>query len=282
MSERTWRIDPGLAADLAAGLGWDPGDGVAALTARLPEQVPAGSTAKLSAIAAGDVPSGADVDHLARALVDHQHALADPPERGAPSPSWSCWVFTSAMAALVDWADLGPVQVAALRRIDEAAPMVDFHAAVVVGDGVTPLVCDPYFGAVVELPAEPGHTEVARLGPATAAVARGADGGWLLDTHLGRWAEPLRYRLVAPALDRDDVRAFCAVSAVHSGVPSRPYARLHRPGPTVVDVTAHEGGGAAVRTWEDAAGEGVETVEERATWEQAAADFAARTGVRIT
>ena len=106
MSERTWRIDPGLAADLAAGLGWDPGDGVAALTARLPEQVPAGSTAKLSAIAAGDVPPGADVDQLARALVDHQHALAAPPAGGAPSPSWSCWVFTSAMAALVDWADL--------------------------------------------------------------------------------------------------------------------------------------------------------------------------------
>ena len=170
MSEHPWRIDRGVASDLAAVLGWVPAEGAAALALRLPERVPAGSTAKLAAVARGEVPPGSDADHLARVVLEAQLAWVDRPDGGAPSPSWSCWVFTTLMAALADWADLGPVSVAGMRRVDERAPVVDFHAAVVVGDGAAPLVCDPYFGTAVELPAEPGPTAVNRTGAATATA----------------------------------------------------------------------------------------------------------------
>ena len=53
---------------------------------------------------------------------------------------------------------------------------------------------------------------------------------WYLDAHLARWEQGCSYRAVAPSLDRCDVHAFCAVSATHSGVPMRGYARLHGPG----------------------------------------------------
>lgn len=108
---RGWR------ATWASSLDWAPADGVAALAARLPERIPAGSTAKLAAIARGHVPPGADVDDLAR------------------------------------------------------------------------------------------------------------------------WEHGCTYRSLALSLDRGDVRALCAVSATHSGVPSRGYARLHGPG-RVVEVFA--------------------------------------------
>lgn len=261
MSAHPWRIDPGLASDLAEAIGWSPTDGAGALTGRLPERVPAGSTAKLAAVARGEVPPGADGDGLARVVLDHQRAWDRRPDGGAPSPSWSCWVFTTLMASLVDWADLGPVRVAGVRRIDERAPVVDYHAAVVVGDGAEPLICDPYFGTSVALPPEPGRANLVETTIATATAERGPDGAWFLESHLAHWEHGCRYRLLAPALDRGDVHAFCAVSVTHSGVPSKPYARLHVDG-RVVDAVAR--------------------AEAGVTWEEAAEAFAASTGVRIT
>lgn len=281
MSTHPWRIDPGLASDLAAALGWAPGDGAAALAARLPERVPAGSTAKLAAVDRGEVPPGADADDLAKRVLDHQLTWVDGSGAGSPSPSWSCWVFTTLMASLVDWADLAPVRVAGLRRIDERAPVVDFHAAVVVGEGDAPLVCDPYFGVSVALPARPGTTSIATIPTATATAERDHDGGWRFEAHLARWEDGCRYRMVAPVLDRGDVLAFCAVSVTHSGVPSKPYARLHR-GTQVVDVVAHVDQRATASCWERGPdGQVTDTVEERATWDEAVQVFAGWTGCRI-
>jgi hypothetical protein len=282
VSAHHWRIDPGLASDLAAALGWAPEHGAAALTTRLPERVPAGSTAKLAAVARGDVPPGSDADDLARVVLDHQLTWADGTPAVSPSPSWSCWVFTTLMASLVDWADLAPVQVAGLRRIDERAPIVDFHAAVVVGDGDSPLICDPYFGLVVTLPAQLDTATIADTAIGTATADRGVDGTWSFDAQLARWDNGCGYRMVAPALDRGDVQAFCAVSVTHSGVPSKPYARLHR-GAQVVDVVAHVDRSATASRWERAPdGQVVEAVAERATWDEAVDVFAGWTGCRIT
>ncbi|MBX3286840.1 MAG: hypothetical protein KF703_15940 [Actinobacteria bacterium] len=282
MDERPWRIDAGLAGDLAAALWWDPEDGAEALAAQLPALVPAGSTAKLATVARGEVPPGADVDELAVALLRHQHALESATDEPVRMPSYSCWVFTTVMAALLDWAEIGPVQVAAVRRVDDRAPVVDFHAAVVVGDGPSPLVCDPYFGTAVELPADVGPTNVARNQTAAATAYRGVDGAWYVDAQMSRWEHGCTYRSVGPALDRGDVRAFCAISATHSGVPSRGYARLHGPG-RVTDLVAHvDGVQATAGSWsQDEDGQVTERSELCATWAEAVDVFAAWTGVRI-
>lgn len=272
-----------MARDLGDALGWSGDHGAAALAARLPEQVPCGSTAKLAAVARGEVPPGAEPDDLARRILAHVTASASAPAGGAPSPSWSCWVTATVTAALLDAADVGPVRVAATRRVDERAPDVDLHAAVLAGAGAATVLCDPYFGLAVGLPADTGPdvgasaTETRATG--TATVTRAVDGfGWELAVRMGAWADGLRYRLLGPDLDRGDVRAMCAISVPLSGVPSRPYARLHRAG-TVLDVRRDEAGAGVVGEAAPGA-DAVPTVHP--TWEAAVADFADRTGVRIT
>lgn len=265
MTEPDWRIDAGLARELSAAIGWEPGDGVAALAALMPAFAPMGSTAKLAAIAAGEVPPGAEPGPLARRLLER------------PSPSWSCWVASTVMAALVDAAGLGPVQVASTRRTDAGAPMVDFHAAVQVVDGHQTWICDPYFGAALALPLEPG-AHVTVTGPlGTAAAERGPDGGWVFDLGWDVWDVVLRFRLFGPALDAGDVRAMAAISATHSGVPLRPYARLHLDGGAADASESAEGAG-VLHTWTPAEGRQEQVV---GTWSEAVEVFAERTGTRI-
>ncbi len=299
MARGDWHIDPGLAAELGGALGWRPDDGAADLAVRLPERVPCGSTAKLAAVAAGQVPPGDDPEALARRILGHLHARAAHPPGGAASPSWSCWVTATVAAALAATADLGPVAVAATRRTDDRAPDADFHAAVVVGEGDGAWLCDPYFGLAVALPDEPGRSESAERGCASGTVRRRPDRGWDLDVRLVTWSAVLSYRLLAPTLDRGDVRSFCAVSVSHTGVPNRPYARLHVEG-AAVDVHEDEHGAGIVRhpapspppddspAPGDASAPGVvgpvPVLLETTTypdWVGAADDFAARTGVRI-
>lgn len=274
MTERPWTIDAGLARDLAATLGWRPEDGVAALTARLPERVPMGSTAKVAAVAAGEVPPGADLEDLAHRLLAHQHRLADAPEGGAPSPAWSCWVVAPVLAALIECSGLGPADVAVTRRTDDRSPVVDLHAAVVTpgADGGR-WVCDPYFGVAVLLPTAAGA--VGRQDSPLAEASVWSDGsGWAYAVRLKRWDQALAYRLLGPSLVRGDVVALTALSVTHSGVPTRPYVRLHHDG-TVIDALETEDGTAALRTWSAATGV---LDEAHATWADAAQAFAARTG----
>ncbi len=290
MTDRPWSIDPGLAADLAAGLGWRPDDGVAALTARIPARVPCGSTAKVAAVGRGEVPPGADVDALARSVVAHLAAWDRRPAEGVPSPSWSCWVVAGLQAAVLEGAGVGPVQVAATRRIDDGSPVVDLHSAVVVEVDDTTLVCDPYFGLTATLPDEVGEAAGSisvgdELGDgAGLAVACETGGRWTADVRLPTWARALRYRLLAPSVDRGDVLALCAVSAVHSGVPSRPYARLHVDG-AVIDARQDDGAAGIVRVHPGPRPGGVAagtTTTVHRTWPDAADRFVALTGVRIT
>lgn len=274
---RPWKIDAGLARDLAAAIGWRPDDGVAALAAAMPAAVPMGSTAKLAAIAAGDVPPGADPGLLAERLLDHRRAIADRPAGGAPSPTWSCWVACTVMAALVDGAGLGPVRVAATRRCDAGAPQVDFHAAVVVPDGECDWICDPYFGVAVAVPLA-GDAQAASVSPlGTASVERSSEGGWSLSVELDVWDLVLRFRRFGPALDRDDVQAMAAISVTHSGVPLRPYARLHV-GDGIIDASEAADATAVVHVWTPSAGR---LEFPMASWAEAVARFAERTGTRV-
>ncbi|MGN6694703.1 MAG: hypothetical protein ACTHN0_11050 [Aquihabitans sp.] len=279
--DRPWRIDAGLARSLADAIGWDPGGGVAALAALMPVFVPMGSTAKLAAIAAGEVPPGEDPGALARRMLEHVEARAGSPGGGAASPTWSCWAASTVMAALVDAAGLGPVHVASTRRIDAGAPVVDFHAAVqATGEGGT-WICDPYFGAAVLLPLDAGATATVTGPLGTASAVRAVDGGWTLDLGWELWDIVVRFRLFGPALDPGDVRAMAAVSVTLSGVPLRPYARVHRMGGDAVaiaDASENADGTGRVATWTRAAGRSVDVV---ASWADAVEAFADRTGVRV-
>lgn len=267
----TWRIDPGVAADLADLIGWQPDDGPVALTSAVVGGIPTGSTAKLEALAEGRTPPGADPEAVARRILADRAA-------GRPEVTWSCWPASTVMAALLDTLHDRPASVTAIRRIDELAPPVDVHS-VVVTDG---LLCDPYFGSVV---AGPGSEEVERAHNGVWS-RRGDedDGRWTFDVGNGRWDRHLEYRLLAPVLDRGDVAAFCVVSATHTGAPTRPFARIWRDG-AGVEAFTHGEGGAAVRTWTwagvDRIWEGTVDQAEHPDWPAATADFAGRTGVLL-
>jgi hypothetical protein len=293
VEDRPWLIDRVVAADLGAALGWSPEQGAARLATLLPERVPCGSTAKLAAMAAGEVPPGADPEAMARSILDHLNERADAPAGGAASPSWSCWVLATVMAALVETSGSGPVRVAGTRRIDDRSPVVDIHSAVLIdgqGDdglrheGLTSELCDPYFGTSLPLPTVSGETTEVGLAGRHARVELERDGRWTHEVRMGRWTGGLRYRVFAPVLDRGDVHALCAVSVSHTGVPSRPYARLHL-ADGVLDVREDDTGAGVVTHWRPPGPgrdrEALTTTAERPTWNEAAEDFAGRTGVRI-
>lgn len=274
MVDRTdspWLIDRGVARDLAALVGWAPGTGATALVGALAEQVPSGTLAKRAAVAAGEVPPGADPEAIARRIIDDRSS-------GRPTPSWSCWALSTVMAALVATLDRVPVRVAATRRIDDGSPPVDLHSVVVVDA----TICDPFFASVVPGPGVDQHVGVHR-GKWSRRTDE-PDGRWSLEVGDGRGSRHLAYRLVAPTLDGDDVRALCAVSATHSGAPTGPTAALWR-ADRATDVWAHAAGGAEVREWRrdapDAVWEGTETRRSHPTWEAASADFAVRTGISV-
>lgn len=238
-----WRIDRGLATALGDVIGWSPGDGAGALVVALTGRLPVGSTAKLEAVAAGEVPPGADAVALAARVV------ADA-EAGVAGPSWSCWVMSTLHAALLETSGVARAEVVATRRIDRRAPPVDVHSAVVADDGTATWICDPYFGLV--LPG-PGSDEVEVIerglwglrsdGPGPAGTSR-----WSYRVAGRRWPEQLRYRVLAPSLDPGDVRGFCLVSVTHSGVPPRPNARV-RDLEGSVEAWTNDDGTATVRRW---------------------------------
>lgn len=280
-----WAIDRALAAELSAALGWRPADGAPALAELLPRRVPCGSTAKLEAVAAGEVPPGADPGPLARIILDH---LDGARTGGEATPSWSCWVLSTVMAALVDAGGAGSARVAATRRIDDAAPLVDIHSSVLVtedrrdGAATRTWLCDPYFGSAVALPDEPGPVAEVGRPLVHARAEREADGRWTHGVRLARWDRELRYRVLAPEVDAGDVRAFCAVSVTHSGVAARPYVRLHEPD-AIVDVRVDEHGTGICSDWRvpGADGPAPPQVVETAGWADAVAAFTARTGVAV-
>ena len=295
MQRPVWAIDRSLAEELAAALGWAPDDGVAVLARAIPEHVPCGSTAKLAAMAAGEVPPGADAETLARRILGHLRT-------GEPTPTWSCWVVATVMAALVETLGTGSpsgsssgstwAEVVAMRRIDDRSPVVDIHSAVLVPDGDGIWVCDPFFGSAVsvagEFPSGASGTTWGphRFGPTTAAVRLETDQRWTHDVHLAAWPQGLRYRSLAPALDRQDVHAFCAISVAHSGVPFRPYARInHCDGVTSMAEDAHgrirlATGSPAIDAVDPSGWE--ETEAHFDSWEEAIVAFAERTNLRIT
>lgn len=270
----SWLIDPGLAEEFAAAIGWSADDGIPELIARLGRAVPAGNTAKLRSMARGDIPPGADPAAVAREYLDHVSA-------GNALPAWSCWVYASLMTALAETTGVARTRLAATRRTNAEPGEVDFHSTVLADDGDTTWLCDPFF--VTTLPG-PGadETESTRDG-VWAKRDDGSDGRWSYELRNGRWPDSLEFRLFAPSLDPADVLTMCALSVKYSGVPNRPGARLW--GETIVDVNENEDGVIVFREWTwdrpDDVWEGHLDRREFATWEEGTFEFEKRTGVPI-
>lgn len=277
-----WTLDGGRAEHVARALRWEPTEGVPALVSALARWLPAGSTAKLDAVAAGLDPPGADP----AAAVD---ALLAAHRRGASQPSWSCWVRATLLAALVETFDLGHAEVAATRRLGAPSGVVDFHSAVVVrhADGRSWLI-DPHFVAIGP---GPGSPEVeANFRQVRSWRVDRADGRWSYWMAAPQWPERWRYLVVAPTLDAEDVLAFCRISATHTGVPPRPAARVLDES-WIVDAFIDAEGQPWLREWRDRAATPPDApVEPRGrwvsrtpfvSWADACAAFHRRTGVRV-
>ncbi len=268
-----WRIDPGLARDLSGLIGTPADAGPLALLGAMADQVPAGTTAKLDALAAGEPPPGADPDAIARRILDDRY-------RGAPTPAWSCWALSTLLAALLD-AGGHPASVIALRRIDDRAPAVDVHSVVLtdtVEEGGRVLL-DPYFAAAL-----PGPGSAEGEGVHRGVRARRIDepdGRWTYGMDRRGRSGLLDYRSLAADLDRGDVAAFCAISVTHTGVPPGPCASLWR-AEVATDAYVHGAGGAAVREWRpgpvDPVEDGHAALTEHPGWAEAAADMGRRVG----
>lgn len=192
-------VDDHLARDVLAAIGARPEHDVEAVVRAFRAWMPAGSTAKRLAVDAGRVPPGADP--------------AEPLEaRLAGSlESWSCWVFCTAVGALL--AGRGH-DVNVVVEHHRTAPVVDFHSVLIV-DGS---LLDPYLGPSAPVP--PGHDVTRRDAWVSWVPAHAPGGRW---DHLGLrgGGSPYRYRVLGERLGRHDVAAFCEISATHSGVGRR-------------------------------------------------------------
>lgn len=192
-------VSDDLANDVLVAIGAGRDDDVEDVVRAFRSWLPAGSTAKRLAVDGGRVPPGADP---AEAL---EARLAGSLE------SWSCWAFCTGIGGVLAAAghDVSMV-VEQLRTTD----VVDHHSVLIV-DGA---LLDPYLGPSAPVP--PGH-DVTRCDAWVSWVPAEVPGGrW---DHLGLrgGGSPYRYRVLGEHLDGRDVRAFCQISATHSGVGRR-------------------------------------------------------------
>ena len=192
-------VDDRLARDVLAAIGARSDDDVEAVVRAFRAWLPAGSTAKWLAADAGRVPPGADPAEALEARLD------------GSLESWSCWVSCTGVGALL--ASVGH-DVNIVVEHHRTASVVDYHSSLIV-DGE---LLDPYLGPSAPVPL--GH-DVTRRDAWVSWVPADAPGGrW---DHLGLrgGGAPYRYRVLGERLDRQDVAAFCEISATHSGVGRR-------------------------------------------------------------
>lgn len=230
--------------------------GAARLVDRLACEVPTGSTAKLEAVAAGDVPPGRDPVAVARGWLER-------PELG-----WSCWAVGTLYAALVTAGGTFDASVLAARRVDPATVPVDFHCLVELRGGDRRWVADPYFWMG---PIEAPGGEATRPGAWGHAFADGPTWRTSIASCGGRGI--LQYRSVTLPLRPTDVEAFCRVSVAFSGVPNRPRL-LRATADGAVGASVDSDGAIRLRRWRCGPHQvwgAASTTEELADWARAEA-----------
>ncbi len=271
--------DRGLADELGCAIGWSHSDGISELVRAVARWVPAGTTAKLRTVLAGDTPPGSDPDAVARRVLAGRTSLAS--ESGADA--WSCWPLVTLVALLAAGAGV-PAMVVAARNRGATVP-VDLHGALLLGSGAEQVIADPYFGLC--LPG-PGAAECAAVVPGTFGLRQDhGDGRWSYRLLCGRWVQPLVFSSFGVGLDRADVAMMCRLSATHSGASPRPLFRLTLGDGVVNAAESADGSVTCTQWWHPPDRDGLTpfygTCDKTVvpTWDVAVEWFRARTDVAI-
>jgi hypothetical protein len=189
-----WRFDDALAEAVVAAAGTSLDASVDQIGTAMLRWIPTGSTAKVAAVAAGELPPGLDPTAVAEQVLD-----------GSPH-SWTCWPAATITAAVLHGAD-----VVAELRTDPESPPIDVHAAVVVD---RQWHVDPCLGPGVGLDLRSGDT---RSGPSAIAEVVPVEDGTF--RHLVRGPRfRLHYVSLNPAVTRRDLHALLELSVTHTGV----------------------------------------------------------------
>jgi hypothetical protein len=226
----------GLVEDVCGALGVSlPTDraGVATLYRRWCAAVPFDPVAKAVALAEGRPPPGDDPVEVAERWL-------------ATGLGSTCWGHVTVLGGLLDAAG---VRVAAGVDRMLTDDLVDFHSFLVADLDGEPVALDPIHPSGDPLPLLAG--------------ARGNHPAYTvgIDEQEGRFVhwfqQPLagsrdgRYVVLSATLDRADVRAFCRVSAVHSGVGRRFFQRRVLDDAFVVTRPTEAGTALTTTTWRD-------------------------------
>jgi hypothetical protein len=209
-------------------------EGAAHLLDRMAATVPTGSTAKLEAVAADQVPPRADPTPVAETWL------------ARPGLAWSCWAVSTLYAALVAHAGALTADVLGARRVDPASVPVDFHSVVEVREvrsGPRRWLTDPYFWIS---PIEAPVGDTLRPGVWGEAVADGPVWRTAVGSCAVRYL--LRYRTFTTALIASDVEGLCRVSVTYTGVATRARAHLAT-ADGVVAASADRDGVVRLRRW---------------------------------
>lgn len=167
-------------------------------------RMPRGNETKLLALAAGEIPPGADPVEVAETWLAHPHR------------SWGCWGSGTLFAALLKRSPfIAEVNVVASRRCLLSTAEIDIHAQVTytAADG-TEWVCDPHFG--IGSMRATGDTSV-RLGIRAEIIP--ADTGFRTLITVPYQKNVMIYKEMSKPLDPYDALMFSKISTVWSGVP---------------------------------------------------------------
>jgi hypothetical protein len=131
-----------------------------------------------------------------------------------------CWGHITVLGGILDAAGVHVTAgVDRMLRDD----IVDFHAFLVVRDGDETFVLDPIHPSGAALPLVPGAAGTHPVYRVGISEDDGRLVHWFAQPHDNSRAG--RYVVLSTKMDRADVRAFCAVSAVYSGVGRRFFQR---------------------------------------------------------
>lgn len=199
-----FRLPSDLATELCRrlGVGWPsvPAD-LAPLYRAWCATIPFDNVSKTAAVAEDRVPPGADPAQVAETYL-------------ATGLGGTCWAHVSMLAGLLDAA--GARVTVGLDHMTGTGDIVDLHSFVVVHDAGERWMLDPVWASGRPLAlhgGERGDHPVVRTG-----LDRDGPGGRLSHWAGAGPAGTCRYAVLSTVLDREDVEAFCAVSARFSGL----------------------------------------------------------------
>jgi hypothetical protein len=164
-------------------------------------RVPFDNVAKGLALVEDRVPPGADATAVTEQFL-------------ATGLGGTCWAHVAMLAGLLGTAG-APVTIGLDRMQRDDGVAADFHSFVIAHDGGSSWILDPVWVSGGPLPLRAG----ARGDHPVIETGLDDDGPRLRHWGSAPWTVRRDYALLSTVLDRDDTRAWCAISAHFSGVP---------------------------------------------------------------